>query len=225
MANKLRKPRQSSPHRSLIDHDFLMLQGLSSNIKAVIHEATGNILDIGCGRQPYRAWVQTTGKYIGLDIDRMNNILDVVSTSIVLPFDTASFDTVLCFEVLEHVPQPFSTFAEIARVLKPGGILLLTTPQSWRLHEAPYDFFRFTCFGLHHLAEYHGLVVESIVPHSGVWSNVAQTGLNAWPHHQLGRLLTPAIFLVNIIFIVLDRIWKDTRDPLGHLLVARKPAK
>jgi len=224
MSVKLRTARQASPQRSLVDHDFLMLKGLSSNIASVIHQATGDILDIGCGRQPYRSWVKTTGKYIGLDIDQANNILDVVSTSVVLPFEADSFDTVLCFEVLEHVPQPFSTFAEITRVLKPGGILLLTTPQSWRLHEAPYDFFRYTRFGLQHLAEYHGLVVETIMPHGGVWSNVAQTGLNAWPHYQLGRLLTPAIFFANLVFSVLDTIWKDTRDPLGHLLVAHKPA-
>lgn len=223
MTAKLRVPRQASPLRTRWDHDYLMMHPLSTHIRAALSHARGQILDLGCGRQPYRAWLPPHERYVGIDIDRRGSDPDIVSTSLSVPLADASFDTVLCFEVLEHVPDPFRVFAEIVRVLRPDGTLILTTPQSWRLHEVPYDFYRFTRFGLQHLAEHSGLSVDMIQPHGSVWSNVGQTAINAWPHHQLGALLKPGIVAVNGLCELLESVWRDERDPLGHLLIARKP--
>ncbi len=225
MTVKLRVPRQASPQRTLADHDYLMMRALSHNIKAALSHAHGRILDVGCGRQPYRSWLGPHDLYLGIDIDRRGSEPDIVSTSVRVPFRDRSLDTVLCLEVLEHVPDSFVMLGEIARVLRPDGYLILTTPQSWRLHEAPYDFFRFTRFGLQYVAEQSGLDVERIEPHGGVWANVGQTVLNAWPHHQLGALLKPGIWAVNMLCSLMEVVWYDDRDPLGHVLVARKPAE
>jgi ubiquinone/menaquinone biosynthesis C-methylase UbiE len=70
-----------------------------------------------------------------------------------IPVDDARFDHVVLTQVLEHVPEPASVLAELHRVLKPGGILWLTAPLFYAEHERPYDFFRYTQFGLRHLLE------------------------------------------------------------------------
>lgn len=214
--------RQKSPLRNIFDHDFLMMHELQKMITAALGEVHGIVLDVGCGHQPYRRWIKSDVTYVGIDIDSTDSTPTIVSNSMRLPFQANTFDSAICFEVLEHVSNPFVVVNEIARVLQPGGILLLSTPQSWRLHEAPYDYFRYTRFGLQHIVQESGLNVEHIIPIGGVWSHVAQTSLNAWPHHQLGRFLNPAIALTNVVFYSLNKLWHDTRDPLGHLLIAHK---
>ena len=70
-----------------------------------------------------------------------------------------SFDSVLCNQVLEHVFNPDYFLSEIHRVLKPSGKLLLTVPFVWDEHEKPYDFARYTSFGLTSLLEKNGFHV------------------------------------------------------------------
>ena len=86
-------------------------------------------------------------KLITIDVDDKRNPDFVMSVSD-LKFKNDEFDLVLMLEVLEHVDQPFSASEEILRVLRPGGILLLSTPFTFGIHDAPYDFWRFTKYGL-----------------------------------------------------------------------------
>jgi ubiquinone/menaquinone biosynthesis C-methylase UbiE len=66
--------------------------------------------------------------------------IDIVSNIVSIPVPDASFDVVLCSEVLEHIPNPVAAIQEFARVLKPGGTLLLTAPFCSLTHFAPYHF-------------------------------------------------------------------------------------
>src|SRR5207302_8350604 len=93
--------------------------------------------------------------------------LDVVCDLTQLPMASELFDTILCTQVLEHVPNPQLVLAEFVRVLKPGGRLFLTVPQSWEIHEAPRDYFRFTRYGLDVLFQSAGLDVVTINPRGG----------------------------------------------------------
>src|SRR5262249_32402332 len=68
-----------------------------------------------------------------------------------LPFADATFERVLCVEVLEHLHDPALAVAEMRRVLAPGGLLLLTTRFAYPLHDEPHDYFRYTVHGLRHL--------------------------------------------------------------------------
>jgi SAM-dependent methyltransferase len=104
------------------------------------------VLDAGAGIGQYRPLFahcdykahdfakepQTVGQYTPLDYE--SDILDI-------PVPDHSFDVVLCTEVLEHVPEPIKAVRELARVLRPGGILMLTAPFGCVLHQEPYIFY------------------------------------------------------------------------------------
>ena len=114
----------------------------------------GDLLDVGCGEMPYRSFLPEAVRYTGIDVPQadafaMQGSDEVISfDGLSIPFPDASFDTVLCTEVLEHSPQPLALIAEMERVLKPGGTLIATVPFSARVHYAPYDFYRFSRYAL-----------------------------------------------------------------------------
>ena len=122
------------------------------------------MLDVGCGSRPYENLFRAS-RYVGLELDtpasRAANFADAYYDGGRFPFDDGSFSAVLCNQVLEHAFEPDHLIAEIARVLKPGGKLLLTVPFAWDEHEQPRDYGRYTSFGLAYLLEKHGFAVLS----------------------------------------------------------------
>lgn len=121
--------------------------------------AKGRMLDVGCGTKPYKeVFSDVVKEHIGIDYPSIisANIepknVEVYSILPYLPFKNESFDTVLATEVLEHVAEPDAAFLDINRVLKKQGVLILTAPQSWAIHEAPNDYYRYTKYGLSYLA-------------------------------------------------------------------------
>lgn len=108
--------------------------------------ARGAVLDVGCGSMPYRKLVLRTAEtYDGLDIEaRTEGVRFIASATDMSPVSNDSYDTVICNEVIEHIPDPDKALAEIARVLKPDGTLVLGAPFLARLHEEPHDYMRFT---------------------------------------------------------------------------------
>ena len=124
---------------------------------------TGRLLDFGCGAKPYRNLFRVT-EYIGVDMENpghphLTEDVDVFYDGRTLPFPDASFDALLCSEVIEHVFEPDDTLREIARVLKPGAMGIFSTPFVWNEHEMPFDYGRYSAFGLRHLLEKHGFEV------------------------------------------------------------------
>ena len=193
------------------------------------HYAQGWLLDLGCGGQPYRDLFNHVERYTGLDLPP-NRRVDVHGDGRALPFRDAVFDTVLCNEVLEHVPEPGTLMAETARVLKARGVLLLTTPQTWGLHLEPHDFYRYTRYGLRYLAEESGLEVIQVTPTCGLWATLAQrladtvistyaVGRSWWVIEILSLLLAPVLMMGY----GLDRLFGKRGDTLDHVMVARKP--
>jgi SAM-dependent methyltransferase len=84
-----------------------------------------------------------------------------------IPLDDSFADVIICIEVLEHIPNPHEAVQELARLLKPGGSIYLSVPFSAREHQVPYDYFRYTSFGLEYLFKEAGLNVEYIKPVRG----------------------------------------------------------
>ncbi|MDD5103613.1 MAG: class I SAM-dependent methyltransferase [Candidatus Peribacteraceae bacterium] len=116
------------------------------------YASTGRVLDVGCGAASYRdLFPQLTT----LDIEPREGMkVDIVTDAHDLrQIPDASFDVVLCTEVLEHLHTPPQAIAEFRRVLKQGGLLLLSTRFIFPLHDVPGDYYRFTKYGLKHLLE------------------------------------------------------------------------
>ncbi len=114
-------------------------------------------LDIGCGNSPS---ADIFPNRVGIDIAPGEGV-DVIGDAHELPFDSGSFEQILCSEVLEHLAKPEQAVKEMARVLGDGGRLVLTVPFIYPIHEAPYDYQRFTLYGLRRLFE-HFFDIEEI---------------------------------------------------------------
>jgi SAM-dependent methyltransferase len=147
-----------------------------------------------------------------------------------LPVQDGVFHTVLCNQVLEHVTEPSKLMAEVARVLRPGGVVLLTTPQTWGLHLEPHDFYRYTEYGLRYLAEKSGLEVVEVIPTCGLSATLAQRIADTvvytepnrrppWLELSLSLLMAP-VLMTGYGF---DKLFGKRGDPLDHVLIARRP--
>ncbi|HEX6549094.1 MAG TPA: class I SAM-dependent methyltransferase [Gammaproteobacteria bacterium] len=119
----------------------------------VAQRADGAILDVGCADQAIKRELPQLRGYVGLDYPATASHLygtrpDVFGDASGLPFKDACFDTVLMLDVLEHVARPGAALQEAARVLRPGGRLLVTIPFAYPLHDQPHDYQRFTAHGI-----------------------------------------------------------------------------
>jgi SAM-dependent methyltransferase len=169
--------------------DQLIWDGLCS----VEHLFEGSLLDLGCGMKPYKGLLGTrVRRWVGLDFASTpsgRSAATVFGSALELPFGQGTFDTILSTQVLEHVPRPEDLMREAYRVLRCGGYLVLTAPQTGPLHEEPNDFFRYTCHGLRYMAEQTGFRVIRIKPLGGAIATVCQ--MIVWHLNWLRR--TPPI--------------------------------
>jgi ubiquinone/menaquinone biosynthesis C-methylase UbiE len=152
----------------MISNETIALE-LRSFLERHFGSRTGQaLLDLGAGTKPYASLYEPYfAASTSVDVDYSPHDIagvDTIASADDLPFKDASFDCVVCTEVLEHCRRPETVLGEISRVLRPGGRLFLTTPFLRPLHEMPHDYFRFTPSSLRDLAEAAGLSVEEIVP-------------------------------------------------------------
>jgi SAM-dependent methyltransferase len=137
----------------IISPVYIVRRGLYKGITSFAQRLEGDILDFGCGAKPYESLFTEANSYVGVDIKVSGHIhkdskVDVFYDGITLPFPDNSFDCVVCFEVIEHVFNIDEVCAEFSRVLKPNGLFLGTLPFVWEEHEIPYDFARYTSYGI-----------------------------------------------------------------------------
>mgnify|MGYP001597998389 CR=1 FL=1 len=105
------------------------------------------VLDAGAGPCPYKKFFSHCS-YEATDFVDKHKCLDFVCSLSDIPRKDNHYDAILNTEVLEHVEHPQKVIDEFHRVLIKGGKLFLTTPQSWRIHQAPHNYFYFTSYGL-----------------------------------------------------------------------------
>jgi SAM-dependent methyltransferase len=203
-------------------------------------EGIGLVVDVGCGGRPYEAFVAGDARYLGLDLTpSLGSAPDLWATADAIPLADASADLVLCTQVLEHVPDPQACVSEMARILVPGGRLLVTAPQNWNLHEAPHDYFRFTRYGLEALCAKAGLEVLEVRPQGGLGAAIGIAIIMYLGGRLLGhprgsparsslalRVLRWPLAAYNLAFALLDG-WSGPGRGKGafavnHLVLARK---
>lgn len=103
----------------------------------------GIVLDIGGGRRRGSFEKPIGAIWIRVDIIKKLNP-HVVADAQNIPIKSNSIDCVKCTELLEHVESPENVLTEVARVLKPGGALIISMPFNFQIHGDPYDFQRYT---------------------------------------------------------------------------------
>jgi len=164
----------------------------------------GRLLDFGCGRKPYEN-LFSVSEYVGLDMEQTghnhrNSKVDVYYDGKHIPFPDESFDALFCGEVLEHVFDPELVLPEIRRVLKPDATALLTVPFCWNEHETPFDYARYSIFGIKYLLEKHGFEVLE-VQRSG---NFVQVNFQLWAlyFYELFKGWGTAGKLLAMLFII-----------------------
>jgi len=177
-----------------------------------LHLLSGDVLDIGCSDRALAKYLPEGCHYVGLDYYATVAAFyatrpDVFGDACALPMRDACMDGVMLFEVLEHVPDPQAVLAEIARVLRPGGVLLLSIPFMYPIHNAPFDFHRFTLHGLQRALTIHGFDAEIIQPRlralevGGLVMGLAlgDACLGIWRRHRWALPIVPLLALLVLL--------------------------
>jgi SAM-dependent methyltransferase len=232
---------------------------LVSHLHAVAPRARGRLLDVGCGDKPYEPMFRPyVTDYVGVECEATFRAtstasrpskVDVFYDGKTLPFETSSFDTVIGIQVLEHTPEPQAMLQEMARVCRRGGLVIVNAPFSFRLHEEPNDFFRYTPHGLRAMFAAAGLTVDEIWSQGDLWSVLGQK-LNSFLAFRVARLggvaqaigklghedarleaprywalpiALPAMTMVSGAARVLDRWVPDGTEALSYLVIGSRP--
>lgn len=209
--------------------------------------AGSQVLDVGAGSCPYRKdfahCEYRTQDFTALKSEQLRygnyGTIDYVCDASAIPVAEGSFDAVLCTEVLEHVPYPQQVVAEFARILRPGGRLLLTAPLGSGLHQEPYHFYGgFTPFWYRKFLAEAGFEDIVIEPNGNFFALFSQEAIRfmrlSWPlkfPFPLALFWLPFWLLLFPLFAVLlppvamwlDRYDSEQRFTVGyHVLAIRK---
>ncbi|HMJ56658.1 MAG TPA: class I SAM-dependent methyltransferase [Polyangiaceae bacterium] len=244
--------------RTLSDWVDLEASSLIKSLTALAPQTKGRLLDVGCGEKPYEHIFRPfVDDYLGIEYSETfaetsaaskPGKADFVYDGKVLPFEDKCFDTVVSIQVLEHTPAPAALVVEMGRVLRDDGLLLLSAPFCFRLHEEPHDYFRYSPHALRLLCEQAGLHVTHMEPRGGLFSvighklnsylalNVAHIDAVAQSLGKLGHervsergarwwtvpWVAPTMATIALGARVLDRVLPDPTEALGFVLMARR---
>jgi len=254
----LQSPLLRRAARTAADWVDLQWSLLWEVISEVAPRARGRLLDVGCGQRPYEVLFRPyVTEYIGIEHEatfaRTNASTseqrpDLYYDGRTLPFEDKSFDTVLNIQVLEHTPRPGALVREMSRVLKDDGLLIVSAPFDFRLHEQPHDYFRYTPHGLRALCEEAGLEVTEVLRQGSLWSILAHK-INSYLAFQVARIgglaqsmgklshegsaeARPRVWTLPVVAPVmvglsggarvLDRFFVDPDESMGFLILARR---
>lgn len=186
-------------------------------------ELSGSILDLGGdARSAYRGLISGNHTFTGVNLDLMAAAEITHDLELPLPLADASYDHVLLINVLEHVFEYRQLLSEAARVVRPGGNVVIVVPFLFPIHPSPSDFWRFTLQALERECVQAGLTVEKVTP--------LGSGVFAAQYVMIDRLLPvilrlfgywvmrPIVLLLDRVFVVLARLLKKRYDPTDYSL-------
>ena len=186
----------------------------------------GRVLDFGCADVPYRDFFGPGVDFVPADLPGNPHARVEIRADGRLPLPEGGFDAVLSTQVLEHVTEPRVYLDECARVLRPGGRLLLSTHGIMVWHPDPVDHWRWTCSGLRKAVEDAGLVVVHFEGVMGLAATGVQLVQDAY-YYRVPRWARPVLAVVlQALATLFDRIEpRASRDmnAMVFAVVAEKP--
>ena len=202
----------------------------NESFKRHMHLIKGRVVDLGCGTAPYKDDILSIAdEYIGVDWEKsthdLSNVDIIADLCEKLPLEDEYADTVVSFQVMEHLPEPGFFLSECRRILKKEGVLFLTVPFLWHLHEDPRDYYRYTRYGLEYMLQENGFVDIMVEENTGFWQmwilefnqNTARLakGFLRW-------LLVPLWWFGQAIAPRLDGIHKNKKMCASYSVSAKK---
>jgi SAM-dependent methyltransferase len=200
--------------------EYLVYKYLNEEIHSAARKhARGKLLDIGCGNKPYlnifKSFIET---YRGCDIVQSSkSCVDLICEATEIPEISDTYDTIFSTQVIEHVAEHQLMLNEAFRILKPKGKIILSGPAYWPIHEAPYDFFRFTKFGMLHIFQKAGFHNIQIITCGSKWALRGIVFLYSIPGRPrfINRIFNP-------IFAWLESKYPDDNYAVNYLVIAEK---
>jgi SAM-dependent methyltransferase len=222
---------------SYFDPNWLIFKRGNARLQTHFEKMHGVVYDLGCGTRPYEKMIlEKADRYVGVD---WSNTLHGLQADIVadlcqpLPLESDIADFVVSFQVMEHLCEPQIMLNESFRILRSGGKILLTVPFQWWIHEAPWDFYRYTRYGLEYMFRKAGFVDIEIKETSGFWVMwVLKFNYQSTRYIRRGPMffrmlargfLTPIWLAGQLVAPWLDKVDFNPYEASGYIVTASKP--
>jgi SAM-dependent methyltransferase len=225
----------SQRHTNRNAYNWLIYDTSDQFLEKFIPLFRGVLYDLGSGESPYKDFfLKHVEKYIAVDWSESLHATKVDIAADLngpLPLQDQVADTVISLSVMEHLREPQTFLNEAHRILKPEGVMILQVPFMWGVHEAPYDYFRYTRYGLKYLFEKAGFSAIEVHPQTGFWAmwtlkfnyQSARLICGPWPIRKLAALLLHLIWTIDQrVAPWLDKHWKCEEETAGYFVVAKK---
>lgn len=201
----------------------------------------GRILDFGCGQKPY-GHLFGNSEYVGTDFRDFSRSRDFpdkkpdfyfdekYSKDFRLPFGEESFDNSVSFQVLEHHPEPEKMISEMVRVIRKGGLILISSPFIYALHEEPRDYQRLTHHKLKEFFKKNDCEIIETKKQGGFFSTVsmlANEQLNFFAakskmNYFLACIIYPPFLVFQYTSLLIDIFFKSEKVFINYAILAKK---
>ncbi len=201
---------------------------IRKKIRKTQSQIFGVLLDVGCGKKPYREEFRHVKKYIGLDRTNADIIHDLAMFP--YPLKEASVDWILCTQILDDLPDQDTFVRELYRLLARTGGLILSVSFVWELHDLPHDYGRPSPEQLRLLLERNGFEIVELQSVGNSWTTLGQV-ININLLNILSKrswwfkVISPLLLVNSLSFYALGSLLhnrQSERLPLGFFVVARK---
>lgn len=184
------------------------------------------LVDFGCGSEPYRPLFDPyVARYIGVDLPRNDQATVTASPDSRTELPDQVADIVLSTQVLEHVDSPPDYLRECHRLLKPEGLLILSTHGHWMYHPDPTDFWRWTSAGLRKLVEasrFRVMEVEGVMGLAATGVQLFQDALSPKLPRFVRRLFVASMQMLMAFVDRFHSAAEKSQDACVFVIVAAK---
>ena len=192
-------------------------------------QITGTVVDLGCGDSPYRRYFKSADRYLRMDRYPLDDEV-IIADATDIPVEDESVQALLLGRMLGDLPDLVAAFTEFARVLVPGGKILIYESMTYPQHDLPHDYWRVMPNGLRWVATQAGLEVELIRNLGGYFTQLGmhwnQFLLAPLGHYRVFSPVTAALRASgNLIFRGLDRIWHRSDLASDYFACVVKPLR